>query len=453
MNFTRRAFLMSSLAAAATPSFAALPAREADVIVIGAGAAGIAAARRIAAANRKVVIVEAAPRPGGRCVTDTSTFSTPFDLGAHALFDPQTNPLTRFARPLGFDIYAAPHGLKMRIGRRFARPGEMEDYLSTIVRITNALGEAARGKADVSCAGALPANLGEWGPTAEFVLGPWATGKDLKDISAVDFARAARRTTFSFSRQGLGALLARLAEGLPIALAAPVNRIVWTSRNVQVETSAGRIDGKAAIVTASTNVIAAGKLKFSPDLPGRHLDAMRKLALGHRERIALLLSGNPLGLQNDDVVVEKSAGANTGALIGNVGGSSLCVVEVAGAFGRDLSARGDAAMTAFATDWLAQMFGGDVAKTVTKSSVTRWGAEPYVLGSSSVAAPGAQPMRKQIMEPVGPVYFAGEAAHETLWGTIGGAWESGERAAEASLKRIGALKEEPTPAPAKRRRP
>lgn len=452
MIFTRRAFLASSFAAAAAPAFAALPARETDVVVIGAGAAGIAAARRIAAANRKVVIVEAAPRLGGRCATDVSTFASPFDLGAHALFDPQTNPLTKFARPLGFDVHAPPHGLKMRIGRRFARPGEMEDYLSTVVRVTNAFGEAARGKADLSCASALPANLGEWGPTVEFVLGPWATGKDLKDISVADFARAPRRTAFSFSRQGLGALLARLAEGLPVALSAPVGRIAWTSRGVQVETSAGRIDAKAAIVTASTNAVASGKLKFSPDLPGRHLDAMRKLALGTRERIALQLSGNPLGLQNDDVIVEKSSGANTGVLLGNVGGSSLCVVEVAGAFGRDLSARGDAAMVAFATEWLAQMFGGDVAKSAAKSSVTHWGSDPYVLGSASVAAPGAQPMRKVIMEPVGPVYFAGEAAHETLWGTIGGAWESGERAAEASLKRIGALKDEPPPAPAKRRR-
>jgi hypothetical protein len=61
----------------------------------------------------------------------------------------------------------------------------------------------------------------------------------------------------------------------------------------------------------------------------------------------------------------------------------------------------------------------------------------------SVAAPGAQGSRKILTEPIGCMYLAGEAAHETLWGTVDGAWDSGERAAEAALRRIGALKPEP----------
>ena len=57
----------------------------------------------------------------------------------------------------------------------------------------------------------------------------------------------------------------------------------------------------------------------------------------------------------------------------------------------------------------------------------------------SVAAPGAQPSRKILTEPIGCMFLAGEATHETLWGTVDGAWESGERAAEAALRKIGAL--------------
>ena len=54
----------------------------------------------------------------------------------------------------------------------------------------------------------------------------------------------------------------------------------------------------------------------------------------------------------------------------------------------------------------------------------------------------------------GAVFLAGEATHETLWGTVDGAWESGERAAEAALRRIGALKDaEPAAAPTRRARP
>ena len=63
------------------------------------------------------------------------------------------------------------------------------------------------------------------------------------------------------------------------------------------------------------------------------------------------------------------------------------------------------------------------------------------------AAPGGQPSRKILAEPIGCMFLAGEATHETLWGTVDGAWDSGERAAEAALRRIGALREEPAAAP------
>jgi monoamine oxidase len=76
---------------------------------------------------------------------------------------------------------------------------------------------------------------------------------------------------------------------------------------------------------------------------------------------------------------------------------------------------------------------------VKKSSVTRWNASPLTLGAMSVAAPGSQGSRKILTEPLGNLFLAGEASHETLWGTVDGAWESGERAAEAALKKIGAL--------------
>jgi monoamine oxidase len=128
-------------------------------------------------------------------------------------------------------------------------------------------------------------------------------------------------------------------------------------------------------------------------------------------------------------------------MIGNMGGSSLCSIDVAGAFGRDLSAQGEAAMVAFAVEWLTKLFGSDVAKAVRKSSATRWDAAPFALGAMSAASPGGQPSRKILMEPVGSLFLAGEAAHETLWGTVDGAWESGERAAEAALRKIGAIRD------------
>jgi monoamine oxidase len=188
-------------------------------------------------------------------------------------------------------------------------------------------------------------------------------------------------------------------------------------------------------------VLAAGNIKFTPDIPKRQLDAAAKLSLGSYDRIALQLPGNPLGLARDEAVIEQSNSTRTALLSANIAGSSLCLIDVGGSFGRDLSSQGEKAMVAFALEWLAKLFGNDFAKAVKASSATRWNASPFVLGAMSVAAPGAQASRKILTEPTGNLFLAGEATHETLWGTVDGAWESGERAAEAALKKIGALSE------------
>jgi len=461
MAMTRRDLLSASAAAiAAVPGFgrrawAAPVARDADIVVVGAGAAGIAAARRVQAANRKVIVVEAAPGIGGRCLTDTATFDVPFDRGARWLHNPDTNPMVRLARSAGLEISAAPLAQKIRIGQRNARAGETEQFLAALVHANRAIDDASRGKADQSCASVLPRDLGDWAGTTEFVLGANGTGKDLKDVSVMDRAHAQDRSATVGCRQGLGVLIARLGAQIPISLSAPASQIGWSNRDVAVETPAGKIAARAAVVTVSSNVLAAGNIKFTPEMPRRQLEAAAKLTLGSYDRIALQLPGNPLGLLRDDTLIEQSNSTRTALLSANIGGSSFCVIDVAGSFGRDLSAQGEKAMMAFAVEWLTKLFGNDIASATKKSSATRWNASPFALGAMSVAPPGAQASRKVLGEPFGNVFLAGEATHETLWGTVDGAWESGERAAEAALRKIGAISEPvapPSRAPNQRRR-
>jgi monoamine oxidase len=459
MTMTRRNFLSASAGLAATPALGggacgAPLSREADIVVIGAGAAGIAAARRIMAANRRVIVVEASNQIGGRCLTDISTFDVPFDRGARWMHNPDPNAMIRLARNAGLDVFAAPIGQKIRIGRRNARAGETEEFLAALVRANRAMDDASRGRADVSCASVLPKDLGDWAGTVEFVLGANATGKDLNDISVVDRARAQERSAAIACRQGLGTLITTLGKQVPLSLSTPASRIGWSNRDVAVETPAGKIVARAAVITVSSNVLTAGNIKFTPDIPKRQLDAAAKLSLGSYDHIALQLTGNPLDLARDDVIIERSSSTRTALLFANIGGSSLCSIDVAGSFGRDLSAQGEKAMIAFAMEWLTRLFGSEATSAVKRSTATRWNAAPFALGAMSSAAPGGQASRKILTEPIGCMFLAGEATHETLWGTVDGAWESGERAAEAALRRIGALRDtEPvTSAPAAKRR-
>jgi len=441
-RLSRRSFLAASAAFAAKPAFGATSSNSSptDVVIVGAGSAGIAAARRVAAAGRRYVLIEATDHIGGRCITDTKTFGVPYDRGAHWIYRPDLNPVTKLAPRRGLDVYPAPQSQKVRIGRRYAREGELEDFLAAQVRATRAIDDAAR-KADIPSEQVMPADLGDWRSTVEFVLGPYNCAKDLAQVSSSDFAKAAERNAAAFCKQGFGALLATLAQGLTVQLATPA-KTIYTAGGVSVDTAKGTINARAAIVTVPTNVVASGGLRFSPELGHHQIDAFGRMSLGSYDHIALELVGNPLGLESDDLVFEKSANTHTAAILANVSGTPLCVVDVAGAFGRDLSAHGDAAMFDLAAEWLAGLYGAEIKKTIGRKHATRWNSEPYALGAWSAAVPGSAFARRQFFDPIADnVWYAGEAAHETLWGTVGGAWESGERAADAALRQLGPIKQ------------
>ena len=439
---SRRLFLAASAAVVAMPALLrAQTAADVDVAIIGAGAAGIAAARRILAANRRLVMLEASNRIGGRCVTDSTIFGEPFDLGAHWVHRPDGNPPGGSAATVGLDVYAAPRGQAVRIGPRNARDAELEGFLSALVRSRRAIADAGKSRIDGPAVRALPADLGDWRATMEFMLGPFVCGKDLSALSVVDLARMPERDNDAFCRQGYGALIAKLAAGLPVRLSTPVTRVEWDRNGVDVVTSKGSLRSRAVIVTASTNVLAAEKIVFKPELTRRQLDAAAALTLGSYDHIAFDMPRNPLNLQRDDLVFEKSSGQRTAALLANVSGSSLHLIDVGGDFGRELSAKGSAAMIEFAQDWMAALFGSSTKKTIKRSYATRWNEEPFVLGAMSAATLGGADARRILAEPIGGrIWLAGEALHETQWGTVNGAWESGQRTAEAVLRQIGALK-------------
>jgi monoamine oxidase len=409
-----------------------------DAVIVGAGAAGIAAGRRLAAAGKRFVVLEAAADVGGRCITDTKTFGVPYDRGAHWIYAADINPLAKLAMQTGLEVYPAPPGQRMRIGRRYAREGEMEDFLASLVRANTAIADTAR-KSDIACTQALPKDLGEWRPTVEFVLGPYSCSKDLSDISTADLSRSGERDNNAFCRQGYGTLLAKLAAPLPLLLGTPVKTIEWWSRaRIEVDTPKGQFKTGVVILTVSTNVLTSGKIKLAPDLPKRHLEAASKLKLGSRDHVALELTGNPLGLRSDELVFEKTDGRQTAAIFGNASGSTICIVDIGGNFGRDLSAKGETAMIDFAMTWLTGLYGTDMKSIIKRRHATRWNHEPWVLGATSAAAPGAQSARKVLAEPIsGRIFLAGEATHETRWGTVNGAWESGERAGDAVVKLLG----------------
>ncbi len=447
-RLTRRGALAGLASALSAPAVAGLRSDpDFDVLIVGAGAAGIAAARRLAGSKWKFGILEASDRRGGRCFTETTTFGLPYDRGACLLHLPPQSSLATQAAHNGIELYPDPELLEFRTrGRRaFDRALEevrakieLEQFYGERVRCYGAIASAAAGKEDVSCADALPADLGEWRKTMEFFLGPYRCGVELKELSAKEYAVSVDRGPALLSRQGAGILIGKLALGLPIKFFSPVNLVDWSDRSVALETSSGTLSARAVIVTASTAVLVAGKIKFKPNLPAPHARAFETLKLGSYDRVAIEFSGNLAGLDADEIVFEKIGDGKPAALLANLHGTRLSVLSVCGKNAADLSAAGEKAMLDFAIEWVTGLFGANAKKAIARTHVTSWNKQMWALGAFSSAVPGAQGARKLAAEPLGErVWFAGEALSPSYWGTVGGAWQDGERAADAVLARLG----------------
>lgn len=443
---TRRQFLAAAGSAAAGPVLAnAATDPDFDVIIIGAGAAGISAARRIAQSGKTFAVLEASDHWGGRCFTDLKTFGVPYDRGALWVHETEAFPVDQLASKAGLETYkepstqrlriATPPDPRLRVPTRKARVSELEEFYSKLVSCNQAI--ASAGPSDISCANALPKDIGDWRPTMEFVLGPFLCGSDLSAMSANEYALWVKPENTVRVRRGVGTLMGRLALGAPMRFFSPVNRIEWGSRLVQVETRGERMTARAVILTASTAVLASGKIEFRPSLPVHFAQAIDKLTLGSLDRVAIEFSGNPLGVQSDELIFEKAVGRQTAALHANFLGSRLCLVQVGGKMCADLALEGEAALNDFAIKWLVSQFGSDLRNSIERTHATRWSKDPWTLGAFSTAVPGGQSARKVLSKPLGDqVWFAGEAVHESLWGTVAGAWEVGERAANDVISRI-----------------
>src|SRR5258705_1020458 len=192
---SRRTFLAGSAAAVAGPAIAApAGAADFDILIIGAGAAGIAAANRVAATGMKCLVLEAGDHLGGRCFTDTRIFGFPYERGARWIYMPDVNPLAKLAAKTGVNLEPAPPGPRLRNGSRYAHPGETEGFLASVARYNRAISSAGLDADHVSCAQAISHDLDEWRATIEFVLAAFKCGESLNLISAVDFANSADRT-------------------------------------------------------------------------------------------------------------------------------------------------------------------------------------------------------------------------------------------------------------------
>lgn len=400
-----------------------------DVVVIGAGAAGIAAAQALRRAGLSHVLLEAGAHVGGRARTDTAIFGVPFDLGARWVQNQRRNPYFDRAEASGHRFYKAPETYAIHDDDGPASAAEQAALWQSWEAVEEALATAGRRGQDVAPASVIPTG-GRWARTAAFGIGPWEMGKDMDDFSCLDWWESADSVDW-YCAAGYGTLVADHAAGLAVALGTPATRIRWGGAGVEVETPRGTTRARAAIVTVSTGVLAAGGIAFDPPLPLETQEAFHGIAMGDYNHVALRFDADIFGLGEDGYLLHRVGDSDEafGALT-NASGTGIAYCDVGGRFARDLERAGPAAAVDFVRGKLRHLIGSDVDRHLSGSFATAWSGDPLTRGCYASARPGAWPLRAVLRHPVAArIFLAGEACHEELWATVGGADISGGRAA------------------------
>ena len=438
LSFTRRQFLATTGAIFLSQPFYASASDNPDVVIVGAGAAGIAAAHALKKAGRTSVIVEGRGRVGGRAHTDQKIFNAPFDIGAHWLHYDRKNPYNFLARHYGFDLDPSPEVYRLFTDKGEVSNREIDKMRSTYSKLSKAIGRKADAGKDVSASEATAKVKGKWVNTAKFVMGPWSMGKELDDFSTVDWWKGESGDDF-FCRQGFGTVVKRHSAGLHISLNTRVETIDWSGQDVEVHTTKGIIRTKAVIVTASTGVLASGKIKFTPQLPDSKLESFHAIPMGLYDHIALQFSKDIFEMGNDGYLLFEIGNDGRGfGTLTNASDTGIAYCDVGGDWARELAKLPIEGKIDYAMNQLEKFLGSSVKRTYLKGTATSWSADEWTLGSFASAKPGAFSKRKDLRKSIGNrIFFAGEACHRSMWATVGGAHMSGKDTGKLVARKIG----------------
>jgi monoamine oxidase len=432
--------------------------RAQRVLVLGAGLAGLAAARTLTDRGLRVTVLEGRDRIGGRCWTRDG-----LDFGAHWIHGTEGNPLTNAARKLSLPIMFVGGDSSYSGGwEHLVLVGEDGRHLSPDEKLqTILLADSVRDKLDSLRRQRLASNAGDISMRA--ALQDVLTDEDLTDeerravewhiaLTARDDCGADDPSLSllwwdegyevygygdSVFAEGFGALTDALADGLDIRVEHEVRTVEYGPPGVTVSTSAGRFDADAAIITCPLGVLKAERVEFAPRLPAEKQQAVARLGMGHLAKVVLRYDA-PFWRRDQYVygylcrpvqdwptmVISLAKTHDIPAL----------VLQAGGALARRIEEMPMAECESWARGVVRDIFG---ERTPAPRSVerTQWSRDPFSRGSYAYVAVGSSPNDiATLAEPVADrLYFAGEATYRYHWAGAHGAFASGIREAARIL--------------------
>ncbi|KAJ1703097.1 hypothetical protein LUZ63_002876 [Rhynchospora breviuscula] len=433
---------------------------KANVIIVGAGLAGLAAARQLMAFGFKVTVLEGRKRCGGRVYTKRMEGSLKYastDLGGSVLTGTHGNPLCIIAKQLGLSHHKIrdkcplyrPDGQPVDPDLDRKVEGAFNKLLDKASVLRKNMGEVAM---DVSLGAALETFRQEYGESVtdeEINLFNW-------HLANLEYANAGLLSKLSlaywdqddpydmggdhcFLPGGNGRLVQALAENVPIVYEKTVHTIRYGVDGVQVIAGSQVYEGDVALCTVPLGVLKNGSIKFVPELPQRKLDGIKRLGFGLLNKVAMLFPyvfwGNDL-----DTFGHLSADQSCRGEFflfysyATVAGGPLLIALVAGEAAHNFESMPPTDAVALVLQILRGIYEpqGIEVPDPLQSVCTRWGTDSFSLGSYSHVAVGASGDDYDILaESVGDgrLFFAGEATTRRYPATMHGAFITGLREA------------------------
>jgi len=415
---------------------------ETDVIIVGAGAAGLSAAKELSRIGLTCTVVEGSHRIGGRAYSEEIAPGVWFDLGCAWLVGGAANPFVAVADGLGITLGKDKSERFEVESLRFQRNGEPlnDDRRAACLRYYDeshrAIAAAAEQGRDVAISDVIDMGSEFAAPLLGGIASSW--GMDVDLISTADFASATGELGFPVLH-GYGNLVAARGADVAVSLNTRVERIDWSGPGVRVETSKGTVTGRTALSTVSTGILASGDVLFTPGLPDWKTEAIHDLPMGTENKIGVHFDTDVFGPDGRGFYSTWNDDGTTAKVDASVMGLNTAVVFVGGRHGIWLEKQGQQACHDFAVDRVADIFGNDIRKHVDRSIATAWSTEPWTRGSWAFALPGQAHQRADLERAVGErLFFAGEATVYGGQGTCHGAYQSGIRAAKEIARQFDA---------------
>ena len=403
--------------------------QRADVVVIGAGAAGLACARALTLAGREVVVLEARDRIGGRVNTMRMACGAIVELGAQVVHPTAEPALDEVVRQAGLRTVPLARDAAVIVvddGRRWEAAELMKERPPAPWVVEQWLGAVGRGTV-AEALEVLP-------QAARRLAIAWldqAIGGDSRtlDVLGVAAAREARSNgTEQVLVDGFDRVAEWLAKGLDVRLESPVDTVSWADDRGELH-AAERLSASAVVVTVPPSVVRAGGLRFEPPLSGVRFDSLPRLA--SCDAVSVVLRASEAATRSAWVLLAEPPGGLWRTTVGSA--------VVAG------HVKGPRAAQARDRPWTTE----DATRVVSKVDphlgavmdveLCDWGADPWARGAFPVPVAGADDALRKWAEPVaGVLFFAGDAStNSTVRGLVQGAISSGRRAAAEVVEALG----------------